>query len=195
MQTHKKHTDTARNDETEYVTEKDENTDDITETEDESYTPEQKIKQLRDKYKQCDAEKRQILEDLQRARAEFLNSRRMLEEQFKRDKERTTERHIEEILPLADSFDMAMQGPLWESSDEVWRKGIEGIRAQLNAILVQNGVTVINEIHIPFNPHEHEAVSEIDSEEEKPNTILQVIQKGYKRNGFIIRPAKVVISA
>src|SRR5690606_19600211 len=66
-----------------------------------------KLKKLRDKLKACDEDKRQILEELQRSKADFLNSRKRLENQLERDRERITTGHIEELLPLKDSFDIA----------------------------------------------------------------------------------------
>jgi molecular chaperone GrpE len=140
---------------------------------------EDKLKLLREKLQAADEEKRQLLEDLQRAKADFLNSRKRLEEQLERDRERITIKHLEEILPLKDSFDMAMQDPVWNEADEKWRKGVEGIHAQLANVLKSNGITEI----------EHEAVSH----EGDGDTVVAVLQKGYKKGDTIIRPAKVAV--
>lgn len=147
-----------------------------------------KMKQLRAKLAACDEEKRSIHEELQRTRADFLNSKRRLEEQLQRDRERITERHMEDLLPLADSFDMAMQDPAWQSADEIWRKGVEGIYAQLKNILRSNGIESIEpQAGSPFDPREHEALMDTGN----GDVIGQVFQKGYKRGDTIIRPAKV----
>lgn len=148
-----------------------------------------KLKKLRDRLKACDEEKRQILEDLQRAKADFLNGKKRLEEQLARDRERITEKHIEELLPLADSFEMAMQGAGWEEADEKWRQGIEGIYAQLVNILKGSGVTEIEALGKEFDPHEHEAVSQ----EGDGHTVTAVLQKGYKVGDVIIRHARVAV--
>lgn len=153
-----------------------------------------KIKKLQKKLKDCDTEKMQYLEDLQRAKAEFLNSRKRLEEQFLRDRDRLTEMHMLALLPLADSFDMAMHDPAWNLCDEKWRKGIEGIRAQLMNLLKQNGIVPINAIGVPFNPHEHEAVSqEPVSNESDSDTVVRVLQAGYRMNESVLRHAKVIV--
>lgn len=154
------------------------------------------IKKWRDKFATCDKEKRELHEELQRIRADFLNARRMQAEQLTLDRERIGRQYIESMLPLADSFDMAMSDPLWQSCDEKWRQGIEGIRAQLMRVLELDGVTEISKTGIPFNPHEHEAVSSAPALEDMPaDTVLAVIQKGYKRKDIVVRPARVVVSA
>ena len=180
---------------------KNQNSDEVTVLEEEttdSFEPEledieeatgEKLKKLRDKLKACDEEKRQILEDLQRSKADFLNGRKRLEEQLERDRERITTKHIEELLPLKDSFDMAMQDESWLDADEKWRKGIEGIYAQLETVLKNNGVSEIEALGQEFNPHEHEAVSH-DGE---GHTVTAVLQKGYRVGTTIIRPARVAV--
>jgi molecular chaperone GrpE len=155
---------------------------------------------LRDKLKACEAEKREILEESQRTKADFLNAKRRMEEEKKRDKERVTISHIEDLIPLCDSFHMAMANKeVWEKADANWRKGIEGINAQLQNILSQNNVTAVNPLGEPFNPHRHEALSTIPvDKKEEVDMVKGVIQMGYelKRQDStteLIRPALVVI--
>lgn len=148
-----------------------------------------KIKKLQAKLREAEEMKKKALEDLQRTKADFLNSRKRLEEQLARDRERITVRHIEELLPLKDSFDMAMQDPAWATADEKWRKGVEGIHAQLTGILKNNGVTEIDAEGAQFDPHLHEAVSKAGD----GHTVIAVLQKGYKMGDTIIRPARVSV--
>jgi len=155
---------------------------------------------LRDKLKACEAEKRDILEESQRAKADFLNAKRRLEEERKRDRERGTIAHIEDLIPLCDSFQVAMSNKeVWEKADENWRKGIEGIYSQLLNILSSNQVTALNPLNTAFNPHQHEALSTTPVTDKKAHdTVIAVIQMGYelkKADGRteLIRPARVVI--
>lgn len=158
------------------------------------------IHSLREKLKVCETERRNILEENQRGKADFLNARRRLEEERKRDKERATISHVEELIPLCDSFEVAMANKeQWEKVDTVWRKGIEGISAQLNNLLNSYQVKVLNPLGEAFNPHLHEAISittVIDSNEH--DMVVAVVQRGYsltKQDGTLelIRPARVVI--
>lgn len=148
-----------------------------------------KIKQLRTSLTEAQNEKRLCLEQLQRERADLLNTRKRLEEQTRLDRERATARHVEELLPLCDSFDMAMSDPAWQNADPTWRKGVEGIYGQLMALLGNYGVTVLSPMGEVFNPHEHEALIDNGGE----HKVTTVIQKGYKRGDTIIRPARVAV--
>jgi molecular chaperone GrpE len=95
-----------------------------------------KIKKLQEKLKESEKEKMEHLENLQRAKAEFLNGKRRLEEERLRDKERAVTNQIEKLLPLCDSFHMAMSDTkAWDAIDETWRKGIENIYNQLQSLL------------------------------------------------------------
>lgn len=148
-----------------------------------------KISALRAKLKACEEEKRQHLEEIQRMRADFLNSKRRLEEQLQRDKERITEKHMESLFPLADSFEMAKKGTAWEQADEQWKKGIEGIHNQLLTIFAQNGIEAFSPLGEEFNPHEQEALMDNG----KDSIVSEVIQKGYRTKDRVIRPAKVAV--
>lgn len=154
-----------------------------------------KLKALREKLKACEEEKQKAQDDLQRTRADFLNSRRRLEEQLERDKERATDKILGELITLIDSFDTAMMDKaLWESTDEKWRVGVEAIYAKLLGILGSKNVTATDPLGLPFNPEEHEAVSNtIVEDDAQVDTVVAVLQKGFQRNGTLLRPAKVVV--
>lgn len=161
---------------------------------------EDKIKTLKAKLKESEEKQREFHEELQRTKADFLNAKRRLEEERHRDKERAVEQMIERLLPLCDSFYMAMSDKVaWEKADPVWRKGIEGIHAQLINILGQYQVSEINPVGEIFDPSQHEALStEKTTASEKHNEITAIIQLGYQRNvndvQNIIRPARVIVA-
>ncbi len=160
-----------------------------TDLEDAEEQAEDTIKKLKKRLRECDAEKMKHLEELQRTRADFLNSRKMLEEQLERDRERITEKHMLALLPLADSFDMAMKDPAWQSADTVWKEGIERIYAQLRTVFTQNGVESFDPLGEEFDPHLHEAVVNTGN----GSKISDVFQKGYRKGDTIIRPAMVAV--
>ena len=170
-----------------------EDTVDDVEIEDSEATQKDKLKKVKAELKTCKTEKAEILEELQRAKADFLNAKKRLEDQNALDRERTLDAFLASLLPLCDSFDMATaDSDAWEAIDENWRKGVEGIKSQLDAVLKQHNVQAINAKDEHFDPNRHEAVSAID-DEGKSETIAEVLQKGYERNGAVIRPAKVII--
>ena len=164
---------------------------------DEEATGAQKLKQLRQKLAACDEEKRQILEDAAREKADFLNARRRLENERAQDKIRYPKKHLEALLPLCDSFEMARGNKdVWEKADEGWRKGIEGIHTQLQKLIESCGVSVIDPLHETFDPYRHEAIGTTPVTDKKlQDKVIYVLQKGYEISVDdkmeVIRPARV----
>lgn len=163
---------------------------------------ENKLKSLREKLKRCDAEKKAILEETQGIKADFLNARRRLEEEKKRDRELAKIDFLERLLPLCDSFYMAMSNrEVWNKVDESWRKGIEGINSQLQGILTDYSVKTLNPQGEEFDHNKHEALSTVPVTDKKEQDKVQVvIQMGYEMTGsdgrlILIRPARVIIGA
>lgn len=156
-----------------------------------------KLKDLREKIARLDTEKKELLEETQRTRAEFLNAKKRLEEERVQDRRRAQRQHAEELLPLCDSFQMAMSNKeVWEKADKSWRTGIEGIQMQLMNILNSYGVTAVEPIGEAFDPNKHEAVGTEEVEDQKlVDTVISVVQRGYEmtQNGdtYLIRPARV----
>lgn len=155
------------------------------------------IKKLKKKIARLEDEKKQILDDSQRAKADFLNARKRLDEERARDKVRHKKLHVEELLPLCDSFQMAMQNKeAWEKADKAWRTGIEGIHSQLMQLLTAYDVTVVDPKGEKFDPYKHEAIgTEAVEDESTQDTVVSVVQMGYEMkvngNTELIRPARV----
>jgi molecular chaperone GrpE len=158
-----------------------------------------KIKTLQAKLKQCEAEKTDLQDNLQRTKAEFLNAKKRLEEEMIRENERAVEKHIQKLIPLCDSFQMAMSNAeAWNAIDAQWRKGVESIKNQLDKILQSYGVSELVPLDQDFDPNLHEAMAEVPvTEADKDHTVVAVIQNGYMRehNGrqTLIRPARVSV--
>ena len=170
-----------------------------TELVDDEATAEQKLKVLRTKLQEAADKNRELHEEVQRTKADFLNARKRLEEDQIRSRERDTVKHIEKLLPLADSFYLAMlDRAAWEKADEKWRKGIEGINNQLTSILRGYGVSAVDPTGQSFDPIKHEAMSTVTvADESKHNQVMTVMQLGYVRSSGdheeIIRPARVTV--
>lgn len=156
-----------------------------------------KTKKLREKLAACEEEKKKHLDDLQLARADFLNAKRRLEEERARDKTRYKISHVEELLPLCDSFEMAMSDKeAWAKADPSWRTGVEGIYSQLNRLLASYGVSSVSPEGEHFDPYKHEAVGTEEVEDKKlEDVVISVVQLGYEINTEgkteMIRPARV----
>lgn len=158
-----------------------------------------KLKTLKTKLTDSEERNREQLEELQRTKADFLNARKRLEEERLRDRERAMITHIEKLLPLCDSFFLAMQDSAsLEASDPKWRRGIEGTYNQLKGIMDSYGITAFNPTGEIFNPALHEALSLVKIENpEQNNRIINIIQQGYElkrgETTELIRPARVTV--
>ncbi len=151
------------------------------------------IKKLREKIKKLEEEKQEYLDLSQRTRADYANFKKEVESSRVADRKFATKRFIEELLPVLDSYDMAQGNKeAWEAVDKNWRVGIEYIFAQLRTVLEGEGVTQFGKIGDTFNPELHESMVQVNVENESDNdTIIKILQNGYKMNDIILRPARV----
>jgi len=160
---------------------------------------ENKLKKLRDKLKQAEEDKKAALEELANVKADYLNARKRLEEDTVKTIERKSNQHLADLLPLADSFVMAMSNKeVWEQADANWRKGVEGIYAQLLQVLRDNGVEPVDPTGEVFDPNLHEAINTEEVENDQDiDKVLSVMQLGYQivkgDEKRALRPARVTI--
>ncbi|PIP73885.1 MAG: nucleotide exchange factor GrpE [Candidatus Lloydbacteria bacterium CG22_combo_CG10-13_8_21_14_all_47_15] len=160
----------------------------------EAHGKDEKIKKLREELKACKVERQEYLDGWQRARADFANARKEEEKRRGEFVQFAKEGILHQILPVVDSFDMAMRGEAWKKVDETWRKGVEYIHQQMVSILEDNGLVAIEAFGKIFDPNEHSSIESVSVETSgKDNVVLEVVQKGYRMNGKVIRPAKVKI--
>jgi molecular chaperone GrpE len=164
-------------------------------SEDEDANPAATIKKLREKLKRCSAERQEYLEGWQRIRADFVNSRKNEEENRKRIGTNVREDVVRDLLPVLDSFAMAFANKeAWEKADKNWRMGVEYIHAQLVAALGGYGLEEFSPLGETFDPESSVAIESVPSDKkEDDHLVLEVIQKGYRMNGKVLRPATVKV--
>ena len=127
-----------------------------------------------------------------RAEAEMQNVRRRADRDVEKAHKYGLERILTNLLPVIDGLEKALESAPTEA-DPV----IDGVR--LTFKLVQNvlekeSVEVIDPLGEPFNPNEHEAMSVVENPDMEPNSVCLVIQKGYKLNQRLVRPAMVMVT-
>jgi len=104
-----------------------------------------------------------------------------------------SENVIKEILPVLDDFERALQN-MEKNGNEADLQGVTLIFNKLKDTLKKKGLEEIEAMGVEFNTDEHEALTMIPApEEDKKGKVLDVIQKGYKLNGKVIRFARVVV--
>jgi molecular chaperone GrpE len=153
------------------------------------------IKKLREKLKQAEAEKQEYLTGWQRAKADMVNARKRDDEERKEFTKYANENLIADLMPVLDSFDMAMGNrEAWEKADKNWRMGVEYIYSQLVKALTDNGLKEIDPKGEKYDHALHEAISnEPVTDEKQGGMIIAVIQKGYSLNGKLLKVPKVKV--
>lgn len=141
---------------------------------------------LRAELKACLKEKQEYLEGWQRAKADLVNYKREAEKSRQGFAKFATEDLILQILPVLDSFDVALK-----HTDD---SGVEQIYRQLLSVLKANRVEQIDPAGEAFDPVQHDSVGVVKAKNKNEDgTIVETVQKGYTLAGKLIRPAKVTV--
>ncbi|MBP5980740.1 MAG: nucleotide exchange factor GrpE [Halomonas sp.] len=128
-----------------------------------------------------------------RAAAEAQNVRRRAEQEAEKARKFALEKFVKDLLPVVDSLEKALES-MEEGASEVHREGVTmTLKMQLD-VLNRFGVESIEPQGEPFDPQVHEAMAMVPNPELEPNTVMDVMQKGYLLNGRLVRPAMVVVS-
>ena len=141
--------------------------------------------------------KKQVQEEKSRyvyLMAEFDNYRRRVSQEKIDLIDTASKGVISDLLPVVDNFERALKSLEESEASEAAKMGTELIYKQLLDVLKKKGVTEIEALGKELDTDEHEAVAQIPApEEDKKGKVVDVVQKGYKLNGKVIRFAKVVI--
>lgn len=139
------------------------------------------------------AKSAELADQFLRAKAEAENARRRAEDEVTKARKFGIESFAESLLPVADSLDAALG--IKEATPQQLREGADATLRQLTSALERNKVLAINPpAGEKFDPHQHQAISVAPAEQE-PNTVVAVLQKGYKIADRVLRPALVTVTA
>ena len=126
-----------------------------------------------------------------RARAEADNIRKRAQTEIASAHKFALENFASELLPVKDSLEAALATE--NATVESMKAGAELTLKQLAAVFDRFHITEVNPLGQKFDPHRHQAISMQQSDAE-PNTVVQVLQKGYLLHDRVIRPALVVVA-
>ena len=130
-----------------------------------------------------------------RAQAEIQNVRRRAERDVQHAHKFALEKFAGDLLSVADNLERGL-GAL-DADDEALKGAREGIELTLKSLMDVFGKYNLEQISPadePFNPELHEAMTMVPVPNVDPNTVIDVLEKGYQLNGRLIRPARVVVS-
>jgi molecular chaperone GrpE len=130
----------------------------------------------------------------QRTQADFENFRKRAAREAALAADRGMARLAKELLPALDHLDLALRAAEEHGGGE-FAKGIRQIQDELVGALARVGIQAYSPKGEPFDPAEHEAMASQPVEGAESGTVTEVYQQGYRINGTVLRPARVVVAA
>ena len=129
---------------------------------------------------------------LLRTRADMENLRKRTEKDLENAHKYGMEKFVTEMLPVKDSMELGIAAQ--EATVESLQEGMQLTMNMFNSTFEKLGVEEIDPQNEPFDPQLHQAMTLQETGDVEPNTVIAVMQKGYKLNGRLVRPAMVMVS-
>jgi molecular chaperone GrpE len=142
-------------------------------------------------FQKLKAERDNLLDRLARLQAEFENARKRAAREQQEFREYAVADAVKALLPTLDSFERAL---LTAPEKSEFRSGVELIYKQLQDALAKLGLRPIPAKGELFDPHQHEAIEMVDTNEAKDHEVLEELQRGYKLKDRLLRPAMVRVA-
>jgi molecular chaperone GrpE len=141
----------------------------------------------------AERERDEYLDLARRAQADFENYRKRAAKEATAAGQRAKSGLVRELLPVVDNLERALASAGEE--EQHLAEGVRLVHSELIAVLERNGVEQFDPRGERFDPGEHEALSMRSEDWAESGTVLDVVEKGYRANGAILRPARVVVSS
>jgi molecular chaperone GrpE len=154
---------------------------------------EQKDSSPEDPLAQAQRERDEYLDLARRAQADFENYRKRAAREAAASGERAKSGLVRELLPVVDNLERALASA--QEGEQHLAEGVRLVHSALIAVLERNGVEQFEPRGDRFDPGEHEALSMREQDGAESGVVLDVVEKGYRSNGSILRPARVVVSS
>jgi len=131
---------------------------------------------------------------LLRMQAEMENLRKRLQREVEKSRKFALERIMKDLLQVRDSMDRGLAAADESATIESLREGQQLTQKMLAKVMQDHGLEVIDPLGQAFDPELHEAMTVMPSAEAAENTVLEVLQRGFRLHDRLLRPAMVVVS-
>ncbi len=152
------------------------------------------LEELRRQIENLQKEKDELFSKLQRVSADYANFQKRVSKQTTDTIAYEKGKIIKTLLPALDNFEHTLQNAQSVEDKDVLVKGIRIIYDQMLDILKSHGVEPIKAMGEKFDVALHEAILQKAEPEKEENIVLEEFQKGYKVNGRVIRPSRVIVN-
>lgn len=133
-------------------------------------------------------------EKILRLSADFENTKKRLQKQSEENVRYANEKLVQEIFPVVDDLDRAIAS-LDEGHDlKKVKDGLHLVQSHFHRVLERNGIEIVTSKGEVFDPHRHEAVAEVATDEIEEGRVVEEVRKGYLLNGRLVRPSRVKIA-
>lgn len=147
-----------------------------------------------DELSETKRERDEYLELAQRTKADFENYRKRVAKETSEALARGKAGLARELLPVIDNLERALESGSDPGAHESLVKGVGLVLEELRGKLAGAGVEAFDPRGEKFDPQLHEALSTQQAEATEPGLVLETVEKGYRLNGQVLRPARVVVS-
>lgn len=144
-----------------------------------------------ERLKQAEAKVQEHHDAWLRARAEVENIRKRAQEDVAKAHRYALDGFSEALLPVRDALEASLAAP--NVTMDSLKTGVELTLKQLASVFERFGIAEINPVGEKFDPHWHQAISTVESDQ-AANTVVQVLQKGYRLHDRVVRPALVTVA-
>lgn len=148
-----------------------------------------------DPVSELEKELAEIKNRMLRTQADYDNFRRRSREEKEAANKYRALGMVEGLLPVIDNFERAMNVEANDENAKSLLQGVQMVYNQLIDVLQKEGVEEITAKGEVFDPHLHQAVMQVQSDEFENNTVVEVLQKGYKLKDRVVRPAMVQVNS
>lgn len=158
---------------------------------------EEEVKDERElRIKELEAELAVAKDSVLRKAAELENVRKRVQKERFQLREQVKAEALQDFLPLNDDLLRTLDASKDSAVDENFLAGVEMVSNKFEDILAKHGIEKIDETNVPFNVNLHDALLRQPAEDEKTpsDTVLQVLERGYRMGEKVIKHAKVIVS-
>jgi len=138
-------------------------------------------------------ESEELLDSLMRLKADFDNYRKRMMREQTRIVETAEADLVKRLLPVIDNLERALENA-GEGEPQGLREGVEMVLDQMMEVLGKEGLEVVDPQGEPFDPEHHEAMMVVETGECPEDTVINVVQRGYRFRGILLRPAMVSVA-
>ena len=137
---------------------------------------------------------KEYLEYLKRLQADFENYKKQQEKKKKEFIEFANEKLLNNLLPVVDNLEKALDSTKNENNLETIKQGINNTLKDFHNILMREGVHPIKALDQKFDPYKHEAVMSFETDKYPEDTVTEELRKGYYIKSKVLRPAMVKVA-